>query len=196
MAVEFFYNDQGTWRKMTEMHYYDGTLPNWRELSQVWYNDQGTWRQVFDNRTVSLNNYTVESSRDTSGGGGTATAAYILTTDGIAREEINQNDGTDTTITQDIAGDNWWTGKPDAGIGTSFEVRATLNGGNAFGTFTGTLNTWEAITVDREWSLVNTSGGITEINANRSLLIEIRDAATQTVQASATITLRALLFGA
>ena len=195
MPIETHYNDNGVWRKMSEIHYYDGSLGDWREISDAYYNDQGTCRQVFTNRAVSLDNKTVQSSRDTSGGSGTATAAYILTTDGRAREEVNQTQFTDSTITQDLSGDNWWTGKPQASVGDDFEVRATQTGGNAFGTFTGTLDTWEAITVDREWELTVT-GAFTEITATRTLLIEIRDAATQTVRDSATITIRALLFGA
>lgn len=193
MPIEFHYNDAGTWRKLSEIHYFDDVIADWRELDAVWYNDAGVFRQVFTNKAVSLDNITANGTRNTSGGSGTATAAYQLQTDGTAATRTNTNSGTDATTVTGIS-DNWWTGKPETSVGTDFEARATETGSSGGGTFTGTLDTWEAITVLREWKLADTCNNC-EREESRTLLIEIRDVLTMTVQASAVISLRTQLFG-
>lgn len=196
MAIETYYNDQGTWRKINKFYYYDGNIASWRELADIYYNDNGTWRQVFTNLGVSLNNYTVESSRNTAGGGGakTAFAGYTLTEDGRARETKNIGPNTDTTATTDIANDNWWTGKPQAGVGADYECRATVQGTSSGGNVLGSFNVWLDMVVDNSWS-ISDSCVFCEETEFRNLLIEIRDKATQTVQASANIIIRTELFG-
>ncbi len=192
MPIEFHYNDNGTWRKMNEMHYNDAST--WRELDAIWYNDQGDWKQVFTNKAVSLTNWTATGSRNTTAAGvQTATGAYQVQADGTAAERVNTNSNTDSTTVTGIL-DNWWTGKPQAGVGNDYEVRATQTGSSSGGIFSGTLDTWEDISVTREWELTD-SCNFCEANESRTLLIEIRDALTQTVQDSAVITLRTNLFG-
>lgn len=64
----------------------------------------------------------------------------------------------------------------------NYEVRATLNSGT---TPTGTLNTWLNLGTTREWTLTASTGNFLTCN----LTIEIRDTATSTVRATATLTL-------
>lgn len=77
----------------------------------------------------------------------------------------------------------WWTTAPQAGIGASYQIRATLNSGPT--PTAGNLNTWTDLTTDQTWTLTDViAAGPTE------LLIEIRDTATGTVQDSGTYTLQ------
>lgn len=191
MAIQFYYNDAGTWRKLSNMYY--NVAGTFQELDTVYYNDDGTWREVFTNTAVSLDNVNAAGQRDTSSGIGIATGAYQLQSDGTAATRVNTNTTTDATTITEIS-DNWWTAKPQTGVGGDFEVRATQTGTSGGGTFTGTLDAWEDISVTREWELVDTCNNCDRINS-RTLLIEIRDAADMIVQDSASIVLRTVLFG-
>ena len=119
----------------------------------------------FTSRTISASN-----------SGGDAGAGIRILADGRAQTDIN------ATYT-DIP-DEWLTlGDPAA-----FEVRATLQGGD---TPSGTLGTWLSLeTFNRAW-FVNTSQSPAANNKGCTLLIEIREAMTGVVRASATITLSA-----
>ena len=64
----------------------------------------------------------------------------------------------------------------------NYEVRATYNSGT---TPTGTLNTWLNLGTTQEWSLNAPTGNFRTCN----LTIEIRDTATSTIRATATLTL-------
>lgn len=192
MPAEFYYNDSGVWRQMTEIHYNDSGT--WRRLSEMHYNDSGTWRQVFDNDFVSLDPQAIASNRDTTSGGGTATAGYLLTTDGIAQQEVNTSFITDSTTISALAGNNWWTGKPQVGVGNSYEVRATQTATNGNGSLSGTLGAWLALSSLRQWTLTDTGINVDRI-ATRTILIEIRDTATMTVQDSASVNLTTTLVG-
>lgn len=77
---------------------------------------------------------------------------------------------------------------PKTGM-SDYECRATLASGQS--PSSGALGTWQGLETSREWNLVDEvrSGGF----LNSTLTIEIRDKATQTVQASATISLNAML---
>lgn len=120
---------------------------------------------------VSINDATVSHTVNNSG---TAQAGYVIDSDGQVYRNVG---GTLTAI------DTWL----DSGLNSDFEVRATLASGD---TPTGTLNTWQACSSDRSWSVSATGGG----GAVKScvLTIELRDAASpNTVRDSASITLTA-----
>lgn len=102
----------------------------------------------------------------------TATAGYRLTAAGAAQQRV-QNTYT--------ALETWLL----AGTSADYEVRATLQSGTLTN---GTLNTWQALSSDREWYCVDGSGDESPVVAN--LLIEIR-LTSGTVLDSATIILSA-----
>jgi hypothetical protein len=66
----------------------------------------------------------------------------------------------------------------------NYEVRATLSSGTAP---SGTLGSWTAVSSRQAWTLVTTSGFVKTC----VLTIEVRDTATSTVKATATVTLTA-----
>lgn len=69
----------------------------------------------------------------------------------------------------------------------NYQVRATLNSGD---TPSGTLGTWTTITARQTWQLISTRPGGGQYKTC-NLTIEIRDTATSTVRATATVTLEA-----
>jgi hypothetical protein len=103
-----------------------------------------------------------------------ATAGYRLESDGDIVH-------TDTSGQTDV-GD--WLSRKSAAPG-AWEVRATLSSGSA--PVSGTLNTWQALTSNREWT--NSAATVTSV-----LLIEIR-LASGAVRASATVTIECQLVG-
>ena len=75
---------------------------------------------------------------------------------------------------------------PQSGMG-DYEARATVSSGSG-GTLTGSATaTWLNLGTTRSWTL---SSGTSGLLCDRVLTIEIRDVATSTVRASATITLQ------
>ena len=196
MPAEFYYRNAGVWNKMTEIGYYQGATL--RDLASVWYNNNGTWLQVFNKAAaaqVSLTNRAITGSRNTSGGSGTATAIYRLSTDGIAKEQKTATSNSDSLgPLTDLPGNDWWTAKPQAGIGSSYEVRATVASTSGTGTLTGTIGAWTTINPDQLWQLQDTGNNV-ERNSTRTLTIEIGLAGQSTAIASASITLNAFLFG-
>jgi hypothetical protein len=150
---------------------------------------------------VSLENNTITSNRNTASGVGQATSRWILQLNGEATEATNINDLSDVIGTPaDYNATDWWTGKPSAGIGTSYECRWSL-----FSSTSGNLdsfntpvaeNTWIDISSNRAWTL-DDSCNFCEPNpqATRVITVDIRDVATQTIQATGTITFQTFLFG-
>jgi hypothetical protein len=67
---------------------------------------------------------------------------------------------------------------------SNYQVRATLVSGTAPG---GTLGSWTTVSARQAWTLVTTSGFLKTC----VLTIEVRDIATSTVQATATVNLTA-----
>lgn len=102
-----------------------------------------------------------------------ASASYSLTALGVANE---------TTVTGGTVqiGNNWLTGSTN---GSAYEVFATLTSGTLS---TGTTGSWLSLSTNRTWSRAST-GGL----QSATLTIQIRDVATLTVQATATISLSA-----
>lgn len=82
---------------------------------------------------------------------------------------------------------SWWTAAPSTGIGNDYEIRATTVSGSAINI--GTLNTWQALSSNRTYGMLETTNG----NTTRSgvVLFEIRDTATSTVRDSYELTLTA-----
>lgn len=97
-----------------------------------------------------------------------ATAAYTLTSGGLVQ------DHTGATL-------ETWLG---SGAASNYEVRATVTAGALS---TGLTGSWLALSSNRTWTRSRTIVG----TGTATLLIEIRDTATSTVQDSATISLEA-----
>lgn len=99
------------------------------------------------------------SVQDLTASPGTATATLTFESDG----EISWSGFTVPSPLLD-----WWTQAPTAGIGSSYEVRATLSSGVA--PSLGTLGTWLTLSSNRFWENVQSSIGA----RSSTLLIEIR----------------------
>jgi len=74
--------------------------------------------------------------------------------------------------------DTEWVSPTSTGIGSSYEVRATMTSGV---TPSGTFNSWIALSTNRTWTLSRSNLGTT----TSSFTLQIRDTATDTVQDSA-----------
>jgi hypothetical protein len=116
--------------------------------------------------TVQLSNQTITKISKT-----TSTATYQITSDGTVRNQAS-------TVLE-----AWLTG----GSASNYEVRATVTTGSIN---SGTTGSWLSCSSNRAWSITNSDP---DTNASAVLLIEIRDSATQTVRASASITLIAVV---
>lgn len=114
---------------------------------------------------VSLSGYTVVHVNAAG-----ARAAFRLGADGKAY--------TATAMVETYRQD-WVQPLTDAGL---YEVRATLQSGTVT---SGPFGTWDALSSDREWVSTSSPGTF----RTGTFLVEIRDAATSTVRASATILL-------
>jgi hypothetical protein len=113
--------------------------------------------------------------------GARVTSSFTLLDNGVLRASIDN--GTGATVTD--SADEWLDIAPATPQQCgAFEVRATaLYGGlQGSGVFTGTLDTWEALDMDRTWSLSTTEPG-----ATIALHLEIRDSATRLVRETATV---------
>lgn len=83
---------------------------------------------------------------------------------------------------------HYWGAPTGGSDGDDYEIKATKNSGS---TPTGAaINTWLALSTTRSWQVNRSSLGTTSCN----LTIEIRDAATQTVQDSQTYTMSATVW--
>jgi hypothetical protein len=105
----------------------------------------------------------------------TATAGVTFRDDGTVVQDKNGN----TSVLEN------WAAPTQSGLGSSYEVRATLQSGT---TPSGTLGTWLSISTNPTWSLTATSGTA----KNCDLLIEVRpnggavlDSATYSLNAEA-----------
>lgn len=76
-----------------------------------------------------------------------------------------------------------WADPVTADVGDAYEVRLTVNSG--ISPSGQAVNSWLALTSDRSWYLVQTFEG----SKSNNCTIQIRDAATQTVQDSGTYTM-------
>ncbi len=189
MANEFYKHNGTAFQLMTEIAYQDGATL--RNITEVHYKDVNTWRQVFATTivgAVSLDDFTISSTRNTALGVGTVTAGYVLSTGGIAIDRENNGINSDALVDSDLSGDNWWTLKPIVGIGTSYQVMVTVSATNGIGSLSGTIGVWTTITSEQSWLLTDTGNNVNRV-ATREIFVQIRDVATSTVQDDATIAL-------
>ena len=73
---------------------------------------------------------------------------------------------------------SWWTAAPSTGIGNDYEIRATTVSGSAINI--GTLNTWQALSSDRTYGMLETSNTTTARTG--TVRFEIRHVATSTIR--------------
>ena len=88
-------------------------------------------------------------------------------------------------------------GRPSVPVSLAalYEIRATMvlsvDGPEADNTFTGTMNTWQALDTERTWQLLNVFTGPTDNREGiRQVRFEIRETATGIVQDAGVIDLR------
>jgi len=181
------YNDGGTWRELIDVYYNDGGT--WRTLDAVYYNDEGTWRKVHDSGAgsmVLLDNQNISATQNTAQSD--PISAYHLFNDGHAEEEFNTAVGGPSTSTFNLPS-NWWTTNPQASVGDDYEVQVTVSATNGIGTLSGdATGAWIPLTTDRSWTLTVTNPGAS-VTGERTLLVEIRDSATMTLQDSCLVNL-------
>lgn len=72
-----------------------------------------------------------------------------------------------------------------SGASADYEARVTIN----YGPVSGTSGSWLALSTTRNWSVSDVTGGFEDENGQ--IFVEIRDVATSTVRASATVNLLA-----
>lgn len=80
---------------------------------------------------------------------------------------------------------------PTSSAPGSYVIRATQTASTGFGTFTGTLNTWQALTSSRTWQVTRNSEG----SFSRTLTIEISDDGGSTTLDSGSVQLTAIYSG-
>ena len=114
-------------------------------------------------------------------GFGTAFAAFTFSTNGI----ITRKDGATWTNKSN----EWWSVGSVSGIGSSYQIRATLSSGTTPTGPTLGSTTWHDLSTIREWSHTRSFLGVTTC----VLSISIRDTATQTIRATASFTLDATM---
>ena len=117
--------------------------------------------------TVSISNLTVSKTVI----GSAATAAYRIDNDGTVKNH-------DLTTLE-----TWLI----SGLASDYEVRATLTSGTT--PTAGTMGSWLNCGTDRTWS--NTDNTANGVSVTSTMLIEIRDVATSTVQDNASVTVEA-----
>lgn len=111
---------------------------------------------------------------------GGVTASFTLAADGRAKQFA-------TPAGESYIGSEWLLIAPTSIVDTAlFEARATLSSGDT--PTSGAVGTWQVLSTSRTWELSNSTEGTELVSV---LDIEIRDAATETVQSSCTVTLRA-----
>lgn len=159
----------GSWREIKALWAKTGTT--WRSIQNAWAKTGTTWRKVFQAVSIVLTNRYI-SQLDPGGG----TAGVELQSSGQLRELRG------VTYTS-VSGE--WMDPLGAVPGSSYDVRAQLTG-DALNASDDT-GVWLNLGVDREWKLVAGSGQ----SKSCDLDIDIRDAGTLSIVASATIQLGA-----
>lgn len=125
------------------------------------------------------------------GAGGNSPPSAILLPANIASQGIGTREATfrlnsDGTV---YYGDNGsfvpqyaWR---QSGASADYEARVTIN----YGPISGTSGSWLALSTTRDWFITDTTGGFEDENGQ--IEVQIRDVATSTVRATATINLLA-----
>ena len=138
-------NDGGTWRTASEVFINDNGT--WREAKEIWINDNGTFRQVFVTTPLVLDipDFTALSIVSSPS---SAQAVIRVDSDG---KLYRTNGGTSVIYYSD------WVSSLTEFTNSDYEVRASYVSGIVP---VGTLNTWQPISSDRQWSLNRTANGV------------------------------------
>lgn len=168
-----FYGDSGTNRTMISITYGDAGTN--RTIVEMWYGDAGTNRKVWPAATVALTNHTVYASRI---GAGIVNAVFELNTSGSALGATTPAGG----IGDGPFAGEWMLTGPSSAYDARFTiVSGTLTSGSGAGV-------WLNLGTTRNWGR-NAGAGI---GTNTCIgTVEIRDASTLVVLATATIDLTA-----
>jgi len=161
MAAELWVNDNGTARKLQEIWVNDnGTA---RQIQEIWVNDNGTARLIYQGLTITLPSATFSR-------GGGSPCEFQLNSDGnrYARESAS------------LTNRGAWIN--NASLVGQFECRATLTSGSLT---SGTTGAWQSLSTSRSW----TRGAGTNQFQTCTFTLEIRNASTSAVVATASITL-------
>lgn len=167
---DIYYQDGANLRHISDVYYQDGA--SLRTITEVWYQDGGVLRKVWNKNTalVYLENLFQEGTTIPPG---TASASVRIKSSGTVQGRANTNPYNTKFV--------WLL----VGSSGDYEVRATLLSGT---TPSGSaIGTWLTTSSDRTWSVSSVVGGA----VFSTLLIELRDIATNTIQASATFTIQA-----
>lgn len=165
-----FYGDGGVNRTMTQLIYGDAGVN--RIIQEAWYQDGGTLRKVWPPAVVSLTNKTIAAVGTSPG---TSTAEFQLLNTGEALGIVTPSgSGAGTYLPQ------WGQGLPGAG----YDARFTVTSGALSG---GTAGVWLNLGTSRSWTRGRAALGISTVIGT----MEIRDAGTLAVLATATIELSA-----
>lgn len=155
-------NDSGTWRDITNVYVNDSGT--WRELQEIHVNDSGTWRLVYQLLSVQLIDDAYSYAQNTASMTFGSDGSFSAT-DGGAEAEVY----------------DWLLG----GNAANVDVRVTPTSGFFS---TGTTGTWLNLGTSRNFTR-QWSGGLA-VNTVQST-VELRNANTAVVLATATITLSA-----
>lgn len=167
--MPWFARDGGTWRSIVDPKARVSGV--WQPISNGWVRISGVWQRFYQRTVVAITNRTIASV----GLANPASVSYALTSAGAVEQTINGGGGA-TVI------ENWIT--PQSGM-SGYEGRVTATGSG--GTFTGTTGSWLSLGTTRTWALSSTSAGLF---CDRELTVEIRDATTLAVLATAVVTLQ------
>ena len=162
-----FFQDGGSQRTATALYYRDGGST--RTITEAWYQDGANLRKVWPPESVTLTNHIITATRV----GGPSSAAIDLTSAGLA--QANRSPGGTTSFAPE------WL---PSGTASDFESRWT----NVSGVIDiGTAGVWQNLGTTRSYGVSRGSLGTTSCQGT----LEIRNALSGIVQATATINLSA-----
>ena len=163
-----FYQDGGSQRTGVSLYYQDGVTL--RTITEAWYQDGANLRKVWPAAAAALTNHSITAT-----GGGTVTATFTLDNAGVASGATSPGGTGGGTYSGE-----WMLVGPASG----YEARFTILSGTLS---TGTAGSWLNLGTTRTWTVSRSTIGSTICQGT----VEIRDAATLAVLATATITLEA-----
>ena len=141
---------------------YNGS--SWITPSTLQFHDGSSWVILYTSLAASISDWGIS---DSSAFNGYLDAIYKLSSDGNVYNHNN-------TLLE-----SWL----DSGTASQFDVRVTATGDPLY---SGTLNTWQNLSVDRAWHLKSTG------DAQTNLSVSIRDASSLTILDTASITLQTI----
>jgi len=167
----------GVWRTVDDPQVrVSGT---WRPIQEGWVRVAGVWRQFYSRVVYQA---VATNTTNTDGGGGTLTIQYNLLydSDGLVRH------------TREISGSFFtssigqWSSAYPSETGSSWSVRVRHIAGTNIYTSGDGLNTWDALTSDRNWLF---SDSVTDFNTvSGTYIVEISNDGGSTVYDSESFT--------